>query len=144
VTAAFKFLLVLVVSVLLSACSESPTEPSHSAAFARTDLRAGSGAEAASGNTLRVNYTLWLYSATAADNKGVKVESSDTETPFSFVLGSGQVIDGWNQGLTGMRVGGLRRLVVPPSLGYGDTRKGIIPPNATLLFEIELVEITTT
>ena len=140
---AFKCILLLGLSVLFSACTESPTEPSHSAAFARTDLRAGTGAEAVSGNTLRVSYTLWLYSATAADNKGVRVESSsDSQTPFSFVLGSGQVIDGWNEGLTGMRVGGLRRLVVPPSLAYGESRNGIIPPNATLLFEIELLEIT--
>jgi FKBP-type peptidyl-prolyl cis-trans isomerase FkpA len=123
------------------ACGESPTSPSHFAAFAQTDLREGTGAEAATNNRLMVHYTLWLYDETAAGNKGLQVESSIGQMPFSFVLGSAEVIEGWNRGLAGMRVGGLRRLVVPPSLGYGDTRNGPIPPNATLLFEIELLDI---
>ena len=138
---ALRVVVTLGLSAVVATCGASPTEPSHFAPFARTDLRAGTGPAAAAGHTLRVHYTLWLYGASAPDNKGVRVESSDGQTPFSFVLGAGDVIDGWNEGLTGMRVGGLRRLVVPPSLGYGTSRNGVIPPNATLLFEIELVEV---
>jgi FKBP-type peptidyl-prolyl cis-trans isomerase len=130
-------------SVLLAACGAAPTEPSHFAAFSQSDLRVGTGEAAASSNRLAVHYTLWLYDASAAANKGVHIESSAGQTPFTFVLGSGEAIEGWNQGLAGMRVGGLRRLVIPPSLAYGQSRQGIIPPNATLLFEVELVSIST-
>jgi FKBP-type peptidyl-prolyl cis-trans isomerase FkpA len=143
VLSALRIILVLGLSVLFAACGEAPTEPSHFAPFARSDLRLGAGDEATAGRTVRVHYTLWLYSATVADNKGVRVESSVGQTPFAFTLGSGEVIQGWNEGVTGMRVGGLRRLVVPPSLGYGEERNGVIPPNATLLFEIELLDVTT-
>jgi FKBP-type peptidyl-prolyl cis-trans isomerase FkpA len=137
--------LVLALSAGLVSCGEEPTAPSHFAAFSQTDLILGTGDAAASTNRLSVHYTLWLYDASAVDNKGVQVETSRGQaTPFSFVLGSGEVIEGWNRGLTGMRVGGQRRLIVPPSLAYGQERQGIIPPNATLLFEIELVSLATT
>jgi FKBP-type peptidyl-prolyl cis-trans isomerase FkpA len=138
-----RLVVALGLSVMLTGCGESPTSPSHFAAFAQTDLRSGTGSEAVSSSRLTVHYTLWLYNATTANNKGVQVESSIGATPFTFVLGSGDVIEGWNRGLAGMRVGGLRRLVVPPSLAYGAERNGIIPPYATLLFEIELVEIAS-
>ena len=88
-----------------------------------------------------MNYTGWLYDPTKPDNKGLQFETSIGRTPFEFVLGQGQVIPGWDQGLLGLRVGGLRRLVIPPSLGYGAVRQGPIPPNAGLVFEIELLEI---
>lgn len=127
--------------MLTAACGESPTSPSHFAAFVQTDLREGSGAEAVASSEVTVHYTLWLYSTSAAGNKGPQVESSVGQEPFSFVLGAGNVIQGWERGVVGMRVGGLRRLVVPPSLGYGDTRNDSIPPNATLLFEIELLDV---
>ena len=140
---ALRFVTVVGLAAAVASCGETPTGPSDFAPFAQTDVRAGTGAEAVASSTLTVNYTLWLYSGSAADNKGVRVESSVGATPFSFILGGTGVIDGWNRGLTGMRVGGLRRLVIPPSLGYGDTRNGIIPPNATLLFEIELLDVTT-
>jgi FKBP-type peptidyl-prolyl cis-trans isomerase FkpA len=90
---------------------------------------------------LTVNYTGWLYSVAQPDNKGAQFDSSVGGTPFSFTLGQGSVIAGWDRGLVGMRVGGLRRLVVPPSLGYGDFRNGPIPANATMVFDIELVEV---
>lgn len=126
---------------VVAACGEAPTAPSHFAAFSQTDIREGTGAEAVNDARLTVDYTLWLYSETAAGNRGIQVESSIGRTPFSFVLGSDEVIEGWNRGLLGMRVGGLRRLIVPPSLGYGDTRSRTIPPDATLLFEIELLDV---
>lgn len=128
--------------MLAIACGPSPTAPSVAVPFSQTDLLVGTGTEAVTGRTIRVHYTLWLYDPSQADNKGAQVESSAGRDPFSFVLGAGQVIQGWDRGVAGMRVGGRRQLVVPPSLGYGATRSGIIPPNATLLFEIELLEVS--
>jgi FKBP-type peptidyl-prolyl cis-trans isomerase FkpA len=122
----------------LAACRTSLTSPSSAAPFTQTDLRVGTGASAAVGKTLSVNYTGWLYDAAAPNQKGPQFDAS-AGTPFSFVLGSGQVIAGWDRGVPGMQVGGLRRLVIPPSLAYGSSRRGIIPPNATLVFEIELL-----
>ncbi|MGH7442506.1 MAG: FKBP-type peptidyl-prolyl cis-trans isomerase, partial [bacterium] len=96
-----------------------------------TDVVLGSGAEAVAGKTLTVNYTGRLLS-------GAQFDSSYGRGPFSFTLGAGQVIKGWDMGLTGMKVGGKRELVIPSYLGYGDTGQGPIPPNATLVFEVEL------
>jgi FKBP-type peptidyl-prolyl cis-trans isomerase FkpA len=124
-----------------SGCGASPTTPSNNAAYSQTDLRLGTGTLAESGHLMTVNYTGWFYSSAATDHKGPEFDSSTGRAPFTFTLGGGEVITGWEQGVTGMRVGGIRRLVVPPSLGYGSVRFGPIPPNATLLFEIELVEV---
>jgi FKBP-type peptidyl-prolyl cis-trans isomerase FkpA len=125
---------------LAAACDETPTAPSNYAPFSQADLRVGTGAPAASGSTLRVNYTGWLYDASQPEQKGLQFETSAGREPLSFVLGTGGVIAGWEQGLVGMRPGGLRRLVIPPSLAYGAIRNGPIPPNATLVFEIELLD----
>jgi FKBP-type peptidyl-prolyl cis-trans isomerase len=130
-------------AALISGCGETPTTPSQFAPFSQTDLRLGTGTEAASSNRVTVDYTLWLYDATATGNRGIQIESSVGGTPFTFVLGSSDVIQGWNRGVAGMRVGGIRRLVIPPSLAYGQNRKGIIPQNATLVFDIELLDVTT-
>lgn len=107
------------------------------------DLTVGTGAEAVNGATLTVNYAGWLYEAGATDNKGTLFDSSARQgRSFDFVLGAGQVIRGWDQGIPGMRVGGLRRLVIPPGLAYGSTGAGgVIPPNATLVFEVELLDV---
>jgi FKBP-type peptidyl-prolyl cis-trans isomerase FkpA len=122
-------------------CDDAPTAPTHFAAFNQIDLSVGTGAEAASGRVLTVHYTGWLYNEEEEDNKGAQFDSSRGGGPLAFQLGAGQVISGWDRGLTGMRVGGLRRLVIPPSLAYGDTRNGPIPPNATLVFDIELLAV---
>ncbi|HEX2457727.1 MAG TPA: FKBP-type peptidyl-prolyl cis-trans isomerase [Vicinamibacterales bacterium] len=127
------------VAAVSAGCGGSPTTPT--APFSQSDVRVGTGASAASGNTLSVNYTGWIYDASQPEQKGAKFESSIGSTPLSFVLGAGQVIPGWDQGIPGMRVGGLRRLVIPPSLAYGGTRNGPIPPNATLVFEVELLSV---
>ncbi len=103
-----------------------------------TDLVVGSGDEVTAG-PITVNYTVWLYSDTAAENKGRQIPQSSSR--YSFALGFGNVIRGWDQGIPGMRVGGRRRLVIPPELAYGASGNGSIPPNATLLFEVELVSI---
>ncbi|MBI3403134.1 MAG: FKBP-type peptidyl-prolyl cis-trans isomerase [Acidobacteria bacterium] len=107
-----------------------------------TDGKVGAGAEATSGKTVSVHYTGWLYDPKAADKHGKKFDSSrDHGESFSFRLGAGQVIRGWDQGVAGMKVGGTRTLVIPSELGYGSRGAGgAIPPNATLLFDVELLE----
>jgi FKBP-type peptidyl-prolyl cis-trans isomerase len=93
------------------------------------------------GRRITVNYTGWLYDPTRPDNKGQQFDTSAGRQPFSFVPGAGQVIRGWDQGVVGMKVGGLRRLTIPPDLAYGSTGAGgVIPPNATLVFDIELLD----
>ncbi len=103
----------------------------------------GEGAEAVSGKSIVVHYSGWLYDEAGAENKGSKFDSSlDRNDPFSFVLGAGMVIKGWDQGFAGMKVGGKRTLIIPPKMGYGAAGAGgVIPPNATLLFEVELLEV---
>jgi FKBP-type peptidyl-prolyl cis-trans isomerase len=105
------------------------------------DVRVGTGTEATSGSTVAVNYSGWLYDETKADGKGLLFDTSTGRGTLSFTLGAGQVITGWDVGVVGMKVGGLRRLVIPPSLGYGGVRNALIPPFATLLFEVELVSV---
>jgi FKBP-type peptidyl-prolyl cis-trans isomerase FkpA len=108
----------------------------------KTDLAPGAGAEINSGQTALVHYTGWLFDAAAPDNKGKQFDSSVGGEPFEFPLGAGAVIAGWDQGVVGMKVGGKRRLVIPPVMGYGQRGAGgVIPPNATLVFDVELVEI---
>jgi FKBP-type peptidyl-prolyl cis-trans isomerase FkpA len=125
----------------VAGCDDAPTAPTHFAPFSQIDLSVGTGAEAASGNILTVHYTGWLYNVLEADQKGAQFDSSRGATPFEFQLGAGQVIQGWDRGIVGMKVGGSRRLVIPPSLAYGDGRNGPIPPNATLVFDIELLAV---
>ncbi len=136
----FRFVVLAGLIALSIGCSSSPTGPSNDAPFSQTDLRVGTGAVAAAGQTLTVNYTGWFYDASKPEQKGVSFDSTVGKSPFTFTLGAQQVIKGWDQGLPGMQVGGLRRLVIPPSLAYGSTRSGSIPPNSTLLFEIELLD----
>jgi FKBP-type peptidyl-prolyl cis-trans isomerase FkpA len=131
----------VLLAMTVAGCSDSPSSPSTAPAFSQTDLRVGTGTEAVSGKTLTVNYTGWLYDAAKTDHKGLQFETSFGQTPFSFTLGTGQVIPGWDRGLTGMKVGGLRLLVIPSSLAYGGIRNGPIPPYATLIFEIELEDV---
>lgn len=105
------------------------------------DTKIGTGEEAVSGKTVNVHYTGWLYDANAPENKGKKFDSSyDRDDHFSFLLGAGRVIKGWDKGVTGMKVGGQRTLIIPPSMAYGAHGAGnVIPPNATLIFDVELV-----
>lgn len=110
-------------------------------AFQRIDTVAGTGALASSGRSLTVHYTGWLYDAGKADFKGAQFDSSVGKTPFTFRLGAGQVIQGWEQGLPGMRVGGKRTLVIPAALGYGRAGSNGIPPDAALVFEVELIGV---
>ena len=110
----------------------------------KTDVAVGTGEPIARGKIAVVHYTGWLYEPAAPDHKGKKFDSSrDRGQPFSFPIGGGRVIQGWDQGVAGMQVGGQRTLVIPSSLGYGESGAGggVIPPNATLLFDVELLAI---
>ena len=109
----------------------------------KTDAKPGTGPEAASGQNVTVHYTGWLYDETKGDKKGSKFDSSrDRNEPFTFRLGAGQVIQGWDEGVAGMKVGGQRTLTIPPQYGYGARGAGgVIPPNATLKFEVELLDL---
>ena len=107
------------------------------------DTTTGTGAQAVAGNRVRVHYTGWLYDPTAKNSRGAKFDSSkDRGQPFSFGLGGGEVIRGWDEGVKGMKVGGTRVLTIPPEMGYGARGAGgVIPPNATLVFEVELLGV---
>lgn len=113
------------------------------ASLQKIDTSVGHGPIARRGDTVRVNYTGWLYAAKAADHRGAEFDSSaDGGEPIRFVLGAGQVIDGWDQGIAGMHVGGKRTLVIPARLAYGSRGSGEdIPPGAALVFEVELVGV---
>jgi FKBP-type peptidyl-prolyl cis-trans isomerase FkpA len=112
-------------------------------ALKKIDTKQGTGTEAVAGKPVAVHYTGWLYDPARPDGKGKKFDSSvDRGEPFVFPLGGGRVISGWDQGVAGMKVGGKRTLVIPASMGYGDRGAGgVIPPNATLIFDVELLEV---
>lgn len=109
----------------------------------KTDVKVGDGAEATAGKMVSVHYTGWLYDEAAADKHGKKFDSSrDRGQPFQFPLGGGQVIKGWDQGVQGMKIGGQRTLIIPAEMGYGARGAGgVIPPNATLVFDVELLGV---
>ncbi len=108
-----------------------------------TDTKVGEGDTAQAGQSVSVHYTGWLFDKSAPENKGTKFDSSrDRDEPFDFPLGGGQVIQGWDIGVQGMSVGGQRTLVIPPEMGYGRRGAGgVIPPNATLIFDVELLDV---
>jgi FKBP-type peptidyl-prolyl cis-trans isomerase FkpA len=107
------------------------------------DTTPGSGAEAVAGQSVRVHYTGWLFDPNAENSRGRKFDSSkDRGQPFQFRLGGGEVIRGWDEGVQGMKVGGTRVLTIPAELGYGARGAGgVIPPNATLVFEVDLLGV---
>lgn len=140
------------ISTVLAGCgreaAQSSAEPASASAPAITDLVkadvvVGTGAAIAQGQVAVVHYTGWLHDPTAPDQKGKQFDSSRTRgAPFRFPVGAGRVIAGWDQGVVGMQVGGQRRLIIPAFLGYGDRGGGdVIPPNATLMFDVELLAI---
>ena len=137
----FRLVCVCVAAAAVSAgCSDSPTTPSTDV-YSQTDVRVGTGAEATATSTVEVNYTGWFYDASKTDKKGQQFDTSLGRSSFIVQLGVGGIIAGWEQGIPGMRVGGQRRLVIPPSLAYGPNRYGMIPPNATLVFDIDLLAV---
>lgn len=159
----FPLALVLSTCVLTAACNEKSSasapaaastpaatvaeKPAETAApitqLVKNDVKVGEGAEATAGKIVAVHYTGWLYDPKAADKHGEKFDSSrDRGEPFLFPLGGGSVIPGWDTGVVGMKVGGQRTLIIPPEMGYGaHGAGGVIPPNATLIFDVELVNV---
>jgi FKBP-type peptidyl-prolyl cis-trans isomerase FkpA len=146
--------LACVFALSLNACkAESPTtstqdKPAMTSSSPITELQkndtvVGTGREAEPGFNISVHYTGWLYDAAAKDHKGAKFDSSvDRKEPFKFDLGAGQVIQGWDEGFAGMKIGGKRTLVIPSEMGYGARGAGgVIPPNATLVFDVELLDV---
>ncbi len=125
------------------AATPAPAFPDKVTELVKKDANVGAGAEAVAGKTVAVHYTGWLYDPSAADGKGKKFDSSrDRGQAFEFPLGGGRVIKGWDQGVAGMKVGGNRTLIIPPAMGYGERGAGgVIPPNATLLFDVELLGV---
>ncbi len=138
-------LIILIAALTIVSCggAEAPLTSPPPSAFSQTDLVTGTGAVAQRGARLTVHYTGWVYDSARPDNKGKQFDSSVGSEPFTFRLGAGEVIRGWDQGFEGMRVGGKRRLIIPPDLGYGSmgTPDGAIPGNAGLVFEMELLGV---
>jgi FKBP-type peptidyl-prolyl cis-trans isomerase len=138
-------IVVAVLVGLIAACSGKPNvaPPSGVNSMQSVEIKPGTGEAITAGKIAVVQYTGWLYEASAKDNKGKQFDSSRTSgRPFRFPLGTGQVIKGWDQGVVGMKVGGSRRLIIPPDLAYGDSGAGgVIPPGATLVFDIDLIAV---
>ena len=140
-----RWLLPLLALFSLAACTATPPAQATGQVDQLTtiDTKVGTGAEATPGMQVTVQYTGWLYDDGAKDKHGSKFDSSrDHGEPFTFQLGGGKVIKGWDQGVAGMRVGGTRTLLIPSALGYGAAGAGgDIPPNASLVFDVELVGV---
>lgn len=106
------------------------------------DMIQGTGKVASRGKTVKVNYTGWLYDPSASMGRGKQFDTSQGREPFSFKLGAGDVIKGWDEGFVDMKVGGKRKLIIPSDLGYGANGAGsVIPPNSSLMFEVELIDV---
>ena len=131
-------LLTLISSLAIAAGSAFAAD-----ALIKTDSVVGKGKEAVAGKVVEVHYTGWLRDAKAEKQHGKQFDSSVGRGPFSFPLGAGRVIKGWDQGVAGMKVGGKRTLVIPGELAYGarGAGNGLIPPDATLIFEVELLDV---
>jgi len=140
-----RWLLSLFALISLVACSAPAPQQTRGSVDQLTvvDSKIGTGTEAVAGMKVTVHYTGWLYDETAGNKHGSQFDSSrDHGEPFSFVLGAGNVIAGWDQGVAGMRVGGKRTLLIPAALGYGARGAGEdIPPNASLVFDVELLDV---
>jgi FKBP-type peptidyl-prolyl cis-trans isomerase FkpA len=134
--------LILLIAVT-AACGEEPMPEVNITELIKSDTTVGSGNEALAGRRVTVHYTGWLYDPRRDDKKGSKFDSSrDRNDPFTFRLGAGEVIQGWDEGVAGMKVGGRRMLTIPPKLGYGSQAMGDdIPANSTLLFDVELLDV---
>jgi FKBP-type peptidyl-prolyl cis-trans isomerase FkpA len=119
------------------------TQGANITALQKIDTQVGTGREAEAGFNVTVHYTGWIYDAAAEGGKGKKFDSSlDRNQPFNFFLGGGQVIQGWDEGFAGMKIGGKRTLIIPAEMGYGARGAGgAIPPNADLIFDVELLDV---
>ncbi len=124
----------IILLLLVAGCSKDSEKMNGELVI--EDLKVGEGAEAVKHDIVTVNYTGWLTNGTKFDSS-----LNPGRSPFRFTVGAGQVIQGWDQGIPGMKVGGKRKLTIPPSMGYGNQNMGAIPPNSTLIFEVDLLGI---
>ena len=124
-----------------AASAAAPAADTSAIELQKIDTTVGTGKVATAGQRVTVNYTGWLYAPSAPQQHGAQFDSSIGREPFTFRLGSGGVIAGWDQGVEGMKVGGKRTLVIPAKLGYGADGAGPIPPNAKLIFDVELLDV---
>ncbi len=140
-----RLLLPLLLSLAAVGCSTEPSGPPPGGTlttFERIDTVPGTGAEAVSGSKVTVHYTGWIYDNRTETKHGKTFDSSVSRgEPFTFALGAGQVIRGWDEGVAGMQVGGKRTLMIPPDYGYGDRRVGQIPAGSSLVFDVELLDV---
>ena len=136
-----RLILLLAAVATAAACGSdtAPTVVTTTAPYSANDLVVGTGALAGVGNRVTVSYAGWLHDSSRTDAKGTQFDAN--QAGFAFALGTGAVIAGWDRGVAGMRVGGQRRLVIPPDLAYGSKGSGPIPPNATLVFDITLLNV---
>ena len=138
----FSALILGVILLPQVAFSETGQGSSGVKELIKKDTKVGTGEEATIGKMVEVHYTGWLYDPGTPDKKGEKFDSSrDRGDPFSFLLGAGRVIKGWDRGVAGMKVGGQRTLIIPPEMAYRAEGRGKIPPNATLIFDVELLSL---
>jgi len=140
-TAAFLSAAILFAGSASAATAVAPPKPQVAMGLQKIDTVVGKGKVAEAGKVVSVHYTGWLYTPTAPKQRGMQFDSSVGRGPFSFPLGGGQVIAGWDQGVAGMKVGGKRTLIIPAALGYGPRGAGPIPANANLIFDVELLEV---
>ena len=134
-----SLLVIAAAVVALAACDYLPTQPS--VPLSKVDLRVGTGAEVVNGRTIVAHVQGWIHNAERPEQKGIQFESTRDGSPAFFIVGSPDIIPGLNLGVLGMRVGGLRRIVIPPSLAFGAEGFGVIPPFSNVIFEIDLLEI---
>lgn len=134
-------LVVVMLAMAAAGCGDSATAPSSPTVFSSTDVVVGTGSEVIVGSLVTANYAGWFFDASKTNYKGVQFTSSTGIGSIQFIAGAGDVISGWDAGIVGMKVGGVRRLVLPPSMAYGNSRYGIVPANSTLVFEIELLAV---
>src|SRR5512141_2421803 len=128
------FIIALLIAVIAGACRKKANMTANGVTW--EVIKEGTGASPVPGDAVKVHYTGWLENGTKFDS------SVDRNQPFDFIIGVGQVVPGWDEGVMTMRVGGKRKLVIPPQLGYGASGAGgAIPPNATLIFEVELLDV---
>ena len=140
-----RALVAVALGVVLAGCDSETTGPSNPppdpVPFSVVDLRVGTGGPAAVGTPVTLHYTGWLYDDTKPEQKGTQIDTTSGGNPIKLFVGFGSYIAGFQQGLVGMRAGGLRRVIIPPSMAYGQTPSVTIPANSTLVFELEVVSI---
>lgn len=141
-----KLFAILAVALVAVGCNDSnngnPLDPSQvTVEFSTTDLVAGTGPQAAIGSRVVVNYTGWTYNPNNQDSKGTQFDTSAGRGPLDFVIGAANLIEGFQRGVIGMQAGGKRRVYIPPSLAYGSRGNGPILPNASIVFELDLVSV---